>query len=98
VENFNCNTDTETWKTSTVIPIQKIKNTKKLEEIRPINTLAKYEQIIERVIKTQLYDFLESNYILCEQQSEFSNNNSCETALNLVLEEWIKINMLLQYF
>jgi hypothetical protein len=35
----------ESWKKSTIVPIQKISGTKKCEEFRPINILPAYEKI-----------------------------------------------------
>ena len=44
----------EIWKISTVVPIEKIKNTTRPEELRPINTLPSDEKILESIVKEQL--------------------------------------------
>ena len=73
------------WKTSVIVPIPKIKNTFKVEEFRPINTLPCDEKILETVIKTQLVRYLEDKKVIINEQSGFRNKHSCESALNLVL-------------
>ena len=78
----------ECWKTSMIDPIEKVKNTCKAEEFRPINTLPCDEKIMESVIKEQLEQYLEENNIIIPQQSGFRRKHSCETALNLVLAEF----------
>jgi Reverse transcriptase (RNA-dependent DNA polymerase)/Endonuclease-reverse transcriptase len=78
----------EAWKVSTIIPIQKVQNTKKGEEYRPINMLPIYEKIIEKVVYKQLKDFVDINSVLCENQSGFRAKHSCETALQMLLTNW----------
>ena len=73
------------WKTSLIVPIPKIKNTFKVEEFRPINTLPCDEKILETVVKKQLVSYLESNNLIISEQSGFRHKHSCESALNLVL-------------
>jgi Reverse transcriptase (RNA-dependent DNA polymerase) len=74
----------DSWKTSTVIPIPKIKNTKKSQEFRPINTIPPDAKIIENIVKKQLTEYVESNNILNKFQSAFRKGHSCETTLNNV--------------
>ena len=75
----------ELWKTSIIVPIEKIKSTIKVEEFRPINTLPCDEKIIESVIKNQLVKYLEDKSVIIQEQSGFRHKHSCESALNLVL-------------
>ena len=75
----------ECWKTCLIFPIEKVKNTCRVEEFRPINTLSCDEKILESVIKEQLVEYLEKNSIIIPQQSGCRQKHSCETALNLVL-------------
>lgn len=76
------------WKTSVVIPLEKVKGTIKPDEIRPINTLPCDEKIIETVVKDQLSHYLDLHKIIIPEQSGFRSKHSCETALNLVIAEW----------
>lgn len=47
-----------------------------------------YEQMTEYIIQSQLEEYLENNSILCDEQSGCRNNNSRETVLNLVIDDW----------
>lgn len=78
----------EEWKTSTVIPIPKIGKPKKASEYRPINMLPIYEKVLEIVIKKQIEGYLQNNNIITEHQSGFRKNYSCETAIQVVIDEW----------
>lgn len=77
----------EKWKTATVVPIQKVKNTNKAAEFRPINTLPNDEKIIENVVKTQLMNYIENNKILSDCQSAFRPQHSCETVITYLINE-----------
>lgn len=76
------------WKTSTVIPIPKVKKPIKASEYRPINVLPVYEKVLELVVKAQLEKYLEKNEVLTEHQSGFRKAYSCETAIQGTIDEW----------
>ena len=44
----------EDWKESMVIPVEKIRNTIKCEEYRPINILRTCEKIIEKIVAIEI--------------------------------------------
>jgi len=69
------------WKEAIVVPIPKVRKTKKIEEFRPINKLPIYEKVLEILVHTQLVNYLENNNLLEECQSGFRVRHSCETAL-----------------
>lgn len=76
------------WKESTVHPIPKVNNAKTAEQFRGINTLPIHEKIIESCVYRRLIDHIDKNNILMERQSGFRAKHSCETALNLIIDEW----------
>lgn len=76
------------WKESMVFPIQKVKNTLKCEEYRPINTLKICEKVIEKIVKNQLEEYMEQHRLLSRFQSGFRKKYSCETAINYVINRW----------
>jgi hypothetical protein len=75
-------------KTATIIPIPKVNNSLKAEDLRPINKLPIDEKLLECCVKAQLLKYVEVNNILISTQSGFRQAHSCETALNLVLASW----------
>jgi exonuclease III len=78
----------DSWKTSTIVPIPKIKNPKEPQDCRPVNLLPLYEKILEIILYEQLVEYIEQKNIICENQSGFRKKFSCETALQLVLSKW----------
>lgn len=77
-----------TWKTSTIIPIEKKPNTAKCEEYRPVNMVPVYEKLVELVINNQIVEYVEMNQLLTKYQAGFRKQNSCESALQSVLYKW----------
>jgi len=78
----------EGWKTSTIKPIPKIEQPKKASHFRPINVLPTFEKVLELVVKEQLVKYIDSNNIITEHQSGFRNGYSCETAIQVIIDEW----------
>lgn len=75
------------FKISTIVPVPKVPNTNKLDQLRPINMLPFCEKVLEIVVYNQLIKFITSNNILYNYQSGFRNSHSCETALQLVVSD-----------
>ena len=71
-----------------VTPTEKIKNTNKCEEYRPINSLKTFEKVLETVVKYRLENYMEENNLLSKYQSGFRRKFSCETAVNYVVSRW----------
>jgi len=78
----------ESWETSNIKSIPKIEQPKKANQSRPINMLPKFEKVLELVIEKRLEKYLESNNIITEHHSSFSNEYSCETAIQMIVDEW----------
>lgn len=78
----------DNWKLSTIIPIPKVINTKMASEFRPLNMLPVYEKVMEMIVHKELYNYLSVNNLLCDQQSGFRRNHSCESAVQCVVTEW----------
>ena len=52
---------------------------------RPISILPAFSKIIEKVVSTQLYIYLETNYILYTRQFDFRPSLSTEHALHFIV-------------
>ena len=59
------------WKESMIPLIEKVKNTVKSEEYRPINTLKTCEKVIKILVKHQLNDYIDQFGMLSIYQSGF---------------------------
>ena len=64
------------WKCATVIPLKKVPNINKVNELRPISLLPLPSKILEKIIHNRLIDHLETNELLDTQQGGFRKNNS----------------------
>ena len=63
-------------KTTVVCPIPKIKNTCKIEEMRPINNAEVLDKILQTVVKKQLQSHVDRYKLLSPQQSAYRENYS----------------------
>ena len=53
-----------------ILPIEKVKNTVKCEEYRPINTFKMCEKVINIIMKNRLEDYIERYGLLSKFQSD----------------------------
>ena len=83
-----------------VTRIEKIKNSNKCEEYRPINSLKTFEKVLETVVKQQLENYMEENKLLSKYGFGFRRKFSCETDVNYVVRRWknAKNNKILAIF
>ena len=70
-----------------VIPIHKGGSTQDVNNFRPISLLSVFDKILEKLMHKRLYEFLESNDILFENQFGFRKNNSTVHALLQITEQ-----------
>ena len=75
------------WIHSIIIPIHKSGDVVEPTNFRRINLLPILSKILEKVISTQLTEYLENNNLLNESQYAYHNNSSTEQALVNVTEQ-----------
>jgi hypothetical protein len=86
-QSFDEGVFSSAFKTSAVIPIQKMAKTTKSDEFRPSNMLTVYEKAMESVVKDHYQPLLmKTTFLLSNNQD--SEITSYETSLNLVLTQW----------
>ena len=79
-----------TWKTARVIPLLKKGSTDDVNNYRPISILPVVSKILEKHVSSTFYAFLNEQNLLNPKQSGFRSQHSCQTALTLMTEEWLK--------
>lgn len=84
------NTFPDKWKCAKVTPIPKKPNNIEPSNFRPISVLPVLSKIIEKHVHTHLYDFLTKYNLLSDRQFGFRPKHSCQTALTLMIEEWLQ--------
>ena len=77
------------WKTAVVTPLFKKGSTDDPGNYRPISILPILSKLLERHVFNCLYEFLVCHDLLISRQSGFRSKHSCETALHLLVDEWL---------
>ncbi|XP_055371969.1 uncharacterized protein LOC129605958 [Condylostylus longicornis] len=98
----------EIWKESLVIPIEKVKNTNKCTEFRPVNTIINEAKIMEKIVYNQLekvFETIDRDILLSklnaygirstEQQwfKSYLKNRKQRTKVNDVVSDSTEINL-----
>lgn len=78
------------WKTSLVKPLPKTNNPEAYNELRPISILPTMSKIIERIIITQMFDYVTGNNIISDRQSGFRKGYSTSTLLLNITDNIIR--------
>ena len=73
-------------KVAKVIALHKGGSTEEVNNYRPISLLSIFDKIIEKIMKTRLYDFLEEHDILFKNQFGFRNKSSTAHSLIEITE------------
>ncbi|KAG5891096.1 hypothetical protein JTB14_036987 [Gonioctena quinquepunctata] len=87
---FSSGTFPSTMKYSVVLPVLKKGSTDDINNFRPISIIPILGKIIEIILKQQLYNFLESNSLLCPGQFGFRKNRSTTQALLKVVSDIVE--------
>ena len=74
------------WKLAKVIPVAK-----KSGGYRPISLLPFLSKIMEKIMVSQINEFIASQNLLNELQSGFRKRHSCKTAILKVVDDLTKI-------
>ena len=80
------------WKTARVSPLYKNGDNTLPENCRPISVLSCISKVMERLLYNQLYNYLNENGLLSENEFGFRKGHSTSTALLDCTNEWY-INM-----
>lgn len=76
------------WKKGSVVMIPKHgKDPESVDGYRPITLLSNLGKSLERIIKTELEDFIESRLLINQRQFGFRRGRSTEMALNAALDQ-----------
>lgn len=77
------------WKHASIIPLPKTSHPEELKDLRPISVLPAMSKILEKIMFSQISDFVHRNSLLPPVQSGFRTGHSCETALLKVTDDII---------
>lgn len=77
----------EFWKEALVIPLPKCISVNSLSDLRPISILPIISKVLEKIVHKQLFEFVNINNIIHENQSGFRGGHSTSTALTRVVDD-----------
>ena len=80
----------EKMKLADIIPLHKAKSTQDCNNYRPISLLITISKLLEKIIYTRTYGFLEKANLLYTSQYGFREGHSCENAVSELISEVIK--------
>ena len=76
----------EQWKHAMITPIPKSKAANKPADTRPISILPGIMKLVEKVVQTQLVEYLDSHHLLAAAQHGYRKLYSTETALGVITD------------
>jgi hypothetical protein len=76
----------EILKIAIVKPLHKTKNTREVQNYRPISLISVFSRIVEKLMYNRLVSFITKNNILNDVQHGFHKGKSAETAAHAFLE------------
>lgn len=85
--SISCGVFPSIWKNAKIIPLPKKNNPSYFSEYRPISILPFLSKVLERLVHTQLNNFLSKNLLLNPLQSGFRPGHSTTTTLVHITED-----------
>lgn len=75
------------WKTAVVVPLPKIKNATELTQIRPISLLPVISKLFEKILASQIKDYIKERNLYPTTQSGFRTAHSTTTAMLKIVDD-----------
>lgn len=75
------------WKHALITPLPKVKEPTELQHLRPISILPILSKILEKILHSQITQFVQAERILPDIQSGFRPGYGCETALLKITDD-----------
>ena len=61
----------DSWKKSNIVPVHKKGDKQLLENYRPVSLLPMLGKVFEKIMFNNMFEYLQENNLLCENQSGF---------------------------
>ena len=61
----------DSWKKSNIVPVHKKGDKQLLENYRPVSLLPMLGKVFEKILFNNMFEYLQENNLLCENQSGF---------------------------
>ena len=80
----------DSWKKGNIIPVHKKESKNLVKNYRPISLLPIFGKIFEKIIYNKLFQYLQENKFLSDNQSGFRSGDSCISQLIAITHEIYK--------
>ena len=80
----------EIFKIVEVVPLHKGNSTEEVENYRPISLLVTVSKLLEKIVYSRIYGFLDKTNQLFQSQYGFRTNHGCDHAVGELLSEIVK--------
>lgn len=78
------------WKCSLVMPLPKTNNPLSFGDLRPVSVLPALSKVLEKIMYSQIFSYIDDNDILNKYQSGFRSSHSTASALCQVTDDIIR--------
>ena len=78
------------WKDALVVPLYKKASQSDPKNYRPVSLTSLICKLLEKIVRQRVTLHLEKHSILIDNQHGFRNKRSCDTQLQLTLDDWYK--------
>ena len=78
----------ESWKSAIITPVLKKGNKTEYANYRPVSCLPAAAKLLEKIVCSQVEDFMETNGLIPDTQHGFRSKRSTQTAWSQVQQNW----------
>ena len=75
------------WKKSNIVPVHKKGDKQFVNNYRPVSLLPIFGKVFEKILFNSIFEYLQENYLFCDNQSGFRPSNSCEHQLLSIVHD-----------
>ena len=75
------------WKWSIIVPIHKKGDKQFVNNYRPVSLLPIFGKVFEKILFNSIFEYLQENCLLCDNQSGFQPSDSCEYQLLSIVHD-----------
>ena len=75
------------WKKSNIVPVHKKGDKQIVNNYRPVSLLPIFGKVFEKILFNSIFEYLQENYLFCDNQSGFRPSNSCEHQLLSIVHD-----------
>ena len=75
------------WEKSNIVPVHKKEDMQFVSNCRPVSLLPIFIRVFEQILFNSIFEYLQENCLLCDNQSGFQPSDSCEYQLLSIVHD-----------